>query len=165
MLSIIYSPPLVAKNVVGKLSHCPWGILPRSWTAVIVGIFCSGGNPSNAPDVDSPTTTAQSFVEINTAGDLQLMKGEANPSEGRLVFTGAEDDDTKQTVSIQKNHRDLPITINYSKHASPLERSIKQFIMFNNEAYIKQKELTLNILRILSNESKIQWCSSSMAGN
>ena len=65
-------------------------------------------------------------------------------------------DDAKQIVSIQKNHRDLPITINYSKHASPLERSIKQFMIFNENAYQKQKELTINILRILGNESKIQ---------
>jgi len=64
--------------------------------------------------------------------------------------------DVKQTVSIQKNHRDLPLTINYSKRESPLERSIKQFIMFNNELYIKQKELTLQILRILNNDNKIQ---------
>ena len=65
--------------------------------------------------------------------------------------------DVDQTISIQKNHRDFPITINYSKHASPLERSIKQFMIFNNETYIKQKELTIQILRILNNDnSKIQ---------
>ena len=65
-------------------------------------------------------------------------------------------DDAKQIISIQKNHRDLPITLNYSKHASPLERSIKQFMIFNDKTYQKQKELTINILRILSSESKIQ---------
>ena len=63
--------------------------------------------------------------------------------------------DVEQTVSFQKNHRDFPLTINYSKHASPLERSIKQFMIFNNDAYIKQKELTIQILRILNNGSKI----------
>tara|TARA_R110002020_G_scaffold29767_13_gene94038 strand:- start:6789 stop:7664 length:876 start_codon:yes stop_codon:yes gene_type:complete len=64
-------------------------------------------------------------------------------------------DDVAQTVTIQKNFRDLPVTINYANHASPLERSIKQFLMFNDKAYEKQKELTINILRILNNGSEI----------
>ena len=64
--------------------------------------------------------------------------------------------DVAQTVEIQKNFRDLPVTISYSNHASPLERSIKQFLMFNEKTYTKQKELTINILRILNNGSEIQ---------
>tara|TARA_R110002020_G_scaffold118030_3_gene269904 strand:+ start:1134 stop:2015 length:882 start_codon:yes stop_codon:yes gene_type:complete len=64
-------------------------------------------------------------------------------------------DDAKQTVSIQKNFRDYPVTINYNTHASPLERSIKQFLVFNENAYQEQKRLTYDILRILNNDGKI----------
>jgi len=63
--------------------------------------------------------------------------------------------DAKQIISIQKNFRDYPVTINYSTHASPLERSIKQFLVFNETAYQEQKQLTYNILRILNNDNKI----------
>ena len=95
------------------------GYVAKSYEDVGYAGDGSGGNPSNAPDVDSPTTTAQSFVEINTAGDLQLMKGEANPSEGRLVFTGAEDDDTKQTVSFKAPHDTMTASSSYTWPIAP----------------------------------------------
>ena len=98
------------------------------------------------------------FGQFNTTIDVSWY----NPYKDRECIIKLEGNeyllwnDVNQTVSIQKNHRDLPITINYSKHASPLERSIKQFMIFNENAYQKQKELTINILRILNNDSKIQ---------
>ena len=63
-------------------------------------------------------------------------------------------DDAKQTVSFQKNFRDYPVTINYSTQSSPLERSIQQFLIFNDTTYTQQKELTSNILRILNSGTR-----------
>ena len=45
MLDIKCSLPLVSVNLVGKLSHCPLGILPWS---VIEPFSLSGGNPSKS---------------------------------------------------------------------------------------------------------------------
>ena len=103
------------------------------------------------------TLTIVPFGKFNTTIDVSWYNAYKD-RECVIKLDGNEYilwNDVEQTVSFQKNHRDFPLTINYSKHASPLERSIKQFMMFNNDAYIKQKELTIQILRILNNGSKI----------
>ena len=83
---------------------------------------------------------------IYLASIINSILEDNNGYEISVGIAGNQDDDIISGV----------VTISYSNHASPLERSIKQFLMFNEKTYTKQKELTINILRILNNGSEIQ---------
>jgi len=73
----------------------------------------------NDVDPDSPAAAAQSFVEINTAGDLQLMKGRANASEGRLIFSGEASGGTDYTVSFKAPHATMTASSAYTWPIAP----------------------------------------------
>ena len=81
-------------------------------------------NSSNdGVDADSPMAAAQSLIEINTYGDLQLMKGRGGASEGQLVFSGEASDGTDHTIKLKAPHNTMTANQSYTLPVAPAASS------------------------------------------
>ena len=98
----------------GASTGSVWGLGRQMGT----GIFTLGYHNDNweqeRGSANDPMRTANSVLEIDTSGNLKLMKGRTNASEGKLIFSGEASGGTDYTLSLKASHNAMTETVDYT---------------------------------------------------